>query len=188
MARRGVLAACRRASPARTGDPVGNRPRVQHLYGKPLDEIDALSHDAVACEAGGGWYQRGNVESGAWSNQWCSDLRRAMGLPVGASSAQRTNKRLREDHRGVVRYLTAEEEVRLRAALRARDARWRLAKSIPDDWEFVDHLEPLVLLLRLTGARPAEMFALDWSRVDLDRRQITLIGTTTKTAQTRYVP
>ena len=101
--------------------------------------------------------------------------------------ANRAFKELRQDRTAVVRFLSAEEERRLRAALHEQGERLRaLGKGMAG--RFADHLEPFILLLRLTGARPAEMRALDWKYVDLLRKQITLIGTTTKTGSTRHVP
>jgi len=96
-------------------------------------------------------------------------------------------KPLGTDKRGVVRYLSEEEEQRFREAMRARDARWR-EQGKGMDGRFVDHLEPLLLLLRLTGARPGELFKLAWTDVNLERAMVTLRGTTTKTLQTRHVP
>lgn len=86
-----------------------------------------------------------------------------------------------------LRFLTAEEEVRLRAALDKREAdlrddrgrgnAWRQARRYelmpefgPDD--FAGHLKPMVLLSLLTGLRRGDVFGLKWEHVDLERRQI----------------
>jgi integrase len=116
--------------------------------------------------------------------------------------ANRQFKRLSEDNRPKVRYLSKEEERRFRLALRDRDERIRAERLSSTQWHrargleplpeftgrFVDHLEPLLLTLRLTGMRPAEAFSLDWSDVDLGGRQLTVAGVTTKTKQTRHIP
>lgn len=107
------------------------------------------------------------------------------------------------DHGGKVRFLDADEEQRLRAALDAREERirrerdqanaWRVQRSLatlPDlrAVAFADHLKPLVLLSLNTGLRRAELFSLCWESVDLQRAIITVVGTLAKSGRTRHVP
>lgn len=88
-----------------------------------------------------------------------------------------TIEREKDDTGAVVRWLDADEERRLRGALRARDARIRsavnpsadrpsrvhcLAKRRERPCKFVDYLEPLVLLSLLTGGRQGGMCKLRW--------------------------
>jgi integrase len=115
----------------------------------------------------------------------------------------RTVKRARLDTIGRLRYLSADEEMRLRAALTAREAKLRAGRDSFNAWRtergykplpryretaYVDHLQPLVLTALLTGARRGELFDLRWSAVDLARGEMTLTGATTKTGLTRRVP
>ena len=111
-------------------------------------------------------------------------------------------KPLRIDRRGRVRYLTPDEERRLRDALirresSLRDARrrfnaWRTQRGLtplPDRvGEFVDHLRPLTLLALNTGLRRGELLKLRWADVDLGAKQLTVHGQNAKSAQTRNVP
>jgi integrase len=150
--------------------------------------------DAITPELIARWRQRRLADGVA-----ATTLNRARGVIVSALSRAcdwglldanplSKVKRLKEDKQGVVRYLTEDEERRLRDALRARDSRWRAQGKGNPAGRFVDHLEPLLLLLRLTGARPGELFALAWADVNLERAVMTVRGTTAKTGQTRHVP
>ena len=107
----------------------------------------------------------------------------------------------RTDRRGTIRYLAADEESRLLAALDDRDARlregrasanaWRRDRgyeSLPELGTYADHLSPLVRLALHTGLRRGELFALRWTDVDLIARRLTVRGETAKSVQTRYVP
>ena len=81
-------------------------------------------------------------------------------------------KRLKVDKRGVVRYLSADEESRLLKALETKTG----------------HIKLLIPILLNTGARPAEAFSLTWDNVDLEDRLLTLQAAFTKTSQTRFIP
>ena len=100
-----------------------------------------------------------------------------------------------------VRYLSPDEERRLRAALEARETRrrrerqrfnaWRRRrgyKTFPEYATFTDHLKPMILLALNTGMRRGELFNLAWRDVDLGRRMLTVVGRTAKSAQTRHIP
>jgi integrase len=102
---------------------------------------------------------------------------------------------------GIVRYLSADEERRLRNSLSSRDEAARQARERGNDWrrqrrkatmppvpEYSDALTPLVLLSINTGARQGELFALRWGSVDLDRGMLRVEGGTAKTGQTRVIP
>lgn len=116
--------------------------------------------------------------------------------PLADVKPERTDRR-----GGIIRYLTADEETRLYAALDARDERLRNGRASANAWRaargyellpalgtYADHLSPLVRLALQTGLRRGELFNLRWTDVDLDARRLTVRGETAKTEQTRHVP
>lgn len=104
---------------------------------------------------------------------------------------------------GVTRYLSADEEKRLRTALRKRDDEARrgrargnkhrvargydLLPEIPKD-AYSDHLTPMVLLSINTGLRYGELAGLEWSAVDFRAKVLTVTAKTAKGAKTRHIP
>lgn len=105
------------------------------------------------------------------------------------------------DRIGRLRFLTPDEEIRLLAALAARDTERRDARAHHNDWlrergyperpvygVYTDHLTPLVTLLLHTGLRFGEACGLRWRDVDLVGAMLTVRGETAKTNTTRYVP
>ena len=105
--------------------------------------------------------------------------------------------------RSVVRFLSKDEEARLRQTLRYRDdhmiaARksanyWRRDRDRPEYPEipvdgFGDHLSPVVLLAMNTGMRRGEVLALDWRDVDLEARMLTVRAENAKSGKQRYIP
>jgi len=112
-------------------------------------------------------------------------------------------KRSKVDRTGMVRFLTDDEEARLRTALAERDAKlrterananlWRaergypLLAAIPGDG-FGDHLGTMVLLSMNTGLRRGEMRKLQWDDIDLEKALLTVRGGYAKSGQTRYLP
>jgi integrase len=173
-----------------------------HLYSKQLKEITPLAMTR---------WRRDRLNTGVAA----STLNRARAVLSSLLSsavewgylerhpfARKQFKRLPEDKRGVIRYLNPDEEKALRRALRERDTRLRAERIRSIEWHhrrsrippepyfgrYVDHLEPLILILRLTGMRPKEAFALEWTDVNLPARRLTVRGTTAKTLQTRHVP
>jgi integrase len=108
-------------------------------------------------------------------------------------------KSARVDSCGSVRYLSGDEEVRLREALAARDTRrrqgrdaanlWRRERSydqLPTYGAYTDHLTPLTLLALNTGCRRGELFGLTWA--DVEGGVVTIHGTSAKSGQTRHIP
>jgi integrase len=102
-----------------------------------------------------------------------------------------------------VRFLTEEEETRLRSALDERENRIRQQRANGNEWraargyeclpalncaEFADHLKPMVLLSINTGLRQGELFSLQWSDADLERQMLTVNGSTAKSGKTRHIP
>jgi integrase len=101
-----------------------------------------------------------------------------------------------------VRFLSSDEEKRLRQAMRDRDAemrerRQRYNKHLEDRHEkpfppypspYADHLEPLVLLLLNTGLRFGEATRLRHRDLNLKDRLITVGGEGAKSGRTRVIP
>lgn len=130
-----------------------------------------------------------------------SALSRAVAWRILTSNPLRDVKPSRVDKRGIVRYLSDDEETRLLAALDARDSTrrderdsanaWRRARGY-DDWPafgtYTDHLSPLVRLALHTGLRRGELFSLHWREVDLVAARLTVRGADAKSGQTRHVP
>lgn len=105
--------------------------------------------------------------------------------------------------RKVTRYLSGDEEARLRGALQRRDGymiaarasgnRWRalrdepLYPDLPADG-FGDHLTPVVLLAMNTGLRRGELLSLTWADIDLDARMLVVRAENAKSGRQRHVP
>lgn len=111
-------------------------------------------------------------------------------------------KPLKTDPIGRVRFLTDDEERRLRTALRSRDAEMRARRARFNQWRaareqeplplypapYADYLEPLVLLLLNTGLRFGEACNLRHRDVNLVDRLITVGGEGAKSGRTRVIP
>ncbi len=111
-------------------------------------------------------------------------------------------KPLRTDRRGRVRFLSAEEEQRLREALIARETGLREARDRFNEWrairhkgplpvrdaEFVDYIRPAVLLAMNTGLRRGELLGLKWTDIDLSAKLLTVVSANSKNGQTRRIP
>lgn len=128
---------------------------------------------------------------------------RAVDWEVIAASPLAKVKKSRTDDCRKVRFLSDDEETRLRAELDAREERRRAERDSANHWRsergyvllpslrplaYTDHLKPMVLLSINTGARRGELFDLTWENVDLDRRILTVTGATAKSRRTRHIP
>lgn len=111
-------------------------------------------------------------------------------------------KQMKVDSKGLVRYLSPEETVRLHAALDARQDEARKERDSANAWRierkksplknlrsepFTDHLKPMVLITLNTGLRRGELFNLDWQNVNLTTKILTVVGDKTKTLETRHI-
>lgn len=106
------------------------------------------------------------------------------------------------DTNSIVRYLTPEEEARLRQALDIREAKLRASRVSGNAWradrgyelqpeitakEFADHLKPAVILSLNTGLRRGELLKLKWSSIDFERKNLTVEASTAKAGKTRHI-
>lgn len=108
-------------------------------------------------------------------------------------------KPLKTDRTGRVRFLTREEEARLREALDIRDDTRRKRREAANAWrrdrgyaewpaDGSGHLTPIVKLALNTGMRKGEIFNLRWEDVDIGHARLTVRGEGTKSSQTRHLP
>lgn len=102
------------------------------------------------------------------------------------------------------RFLSKEEEQRLRLAMRSRDQQIRAARRRANEWRkergysilpefngrFVDYLEPAVLLSMNLGIRQGELLASTWEnvRLDGDNPEIFIPGEIAKSGRSRSLP
>lgn len=100
-----------------------------------------------------------------------------------------------------IRYLSPEEDSRLRAALAARDVNgaeerrsanaWRLERDyelLGEIEGYCDHITPMALLTLNTGLRQGELFSLAWESVDLRLKTISVLASHSKGKTTRTIP
>ena len=111
-------------------------------------------------------------------------------------------KPLKVDKNREPRFLTAIEEVRLKAALRTRDSNKIKSRMSANNWRqerhyevlsggrglFFDHLTPMILISLNTGIRRGELFSLEWVDVDFSLQRIKILGEKSKSGNTRFVP
>ncbi len=128
-------------------------------------------------------------------------LSRAERLGRLAANPVRRIDKPRIDRTPKVRFLSPDEETRLRDALEERDAQmraaresanqWRLARKIeplPKLGRFGDHITPAVIVSMNTGLRRGELLALRWESIDFRGAVLTVEGGTSKSTQTRHIP
>jgi len=107
------------------------------------------------------------------------------------------------ESRRIIRFLSADEETRLRSALIERDQRLAAARASGNRWRaernvaqkpeipagsYGDHLTPVVLLAMNTGLRRGELLSLTWADIDLDTRMLTIRAENAKSGRERHVP
>lgn len=103
----------------------------------------------------------------------------------------------------LVRYLSNNEEARLRNALNSRDIKIRTGRTSANKWRaerkyrlkpelcdqgYVDHLEPIVILSLNTGLRRGEILGMEWNDVNLPDKQIMIRARNAKSRKMRYIP
>lgn len=112
-------------------------------------------------------------------------------------------KLFKVDRAPKVRYLSIEEEARLRQALLERENQLKQQRNKGNQWreergysllpefgadEFCDYLMPMILLSINTGLRQGELFNLNWGMVDLSEGSVIISGNITKNNNSRYIP
>ena len=128
-------------------------------------------------------------------------LSKAVEWKLIADHPMRHVKRAKVDVTGRLRYLSAEEEARLRAVLVVREGSrqagrerfnaWRAErgyKTLPAFGTYSDHIAPITLLALNTGLRRGELLGLTWGDVDLLQARLTVRGASAKSGITRHVP
>ena len=194
----------------RGGDMYVDRIRMvfKGLLKTPLVDIDSAMIDA--------WWRKrlttattktGKPPSKATASRDLSCLRSALSKAVDWKLlTQNPLMGLRDKtvpSRKVVRYLSIEEEARLRDALTRRDDdliatrasgnRWRAQRDKPlfptlSAGSYGDHVTPIVLLATNTGLRRGELLSLRWSDVDLGARMLTIRAENAKNGRQRHMP
>ncbi len=101
-----------------------------------------------------------------------------------------------------VRYLSEDEERRLRDALARREVTRRKHRESGNEWcrarggdgrplwpadGFTDHLMPLVLVAMNTGLRRGELFGLRWDEINLSDKILTVTAGNAKSRKARHV-
>ncbi|KJZ46020.1 site-specific integrase [Pseudomonas fluorescens] len=171
------------------------------IISRPIHTISGRDLESIRTA----WMQAGNKPSTVNRKMGSISgvLSRALEWDYISSHPLAKLKQLKVDSIGIVRYLTADETLRLRATLDLRQDETRNERDSANRWrdernrkqfpclrdvEFTDHLKPMVLLSINTGMRRGELFDLKWSAVNFDTKTITVRGDTTKTNETRHIP
>lgn len=112
-------------------------------------------------------------------------------------------KLLKSDRSSKIRFLSSEEEQRLREAAIIRETEIKAERKRANDWRqersyelypdlnlfiFTDYLRPMILLSINTGLRRGEIFSLRWENVSLERSMLTIEGAYAKNGKTRHIP
>lgn len=111
-------------------------------------------------------------------------------------------KRLKVDDDERVRFMSPDEEKRLRTALIKREDSLRAARDRGNEWRkqrkrkvlpmrpagFVDHIRPLVLVALNTGLRRGELFSLKWADISFGAKMLTVRAAASKSGDSRRVP
>ena len=130
-------------------------------------------------------------------------LSHAVRVEVIRESPLRNFKQLKVDLRERVRFLSSEEEKRLRDYLEAREVSKRegrvnhnkflRSRNLPPkpeigEGQYYDHTTPLILLAINTGCRPEELLMLEWRDIDFVHKNLTVRGVQSKSSRTRHIP
>ncbi|MGV7196926.1 tyrosine-type recombinase/integrase [Xanthomonas axonopodis] len=169
-----------------------------HLYDKPMEAITATDVEKWKGERLSGRNKPATV------NREVTRLRgvisRAVEWDLLPSHPLRAVKRVKTDDDDRVRYLSKDEEARLRASLAKRDNNAREARKRADQWraergrapfpalDYADHLTPAVLISINTGLRRGELTSLRWTDIDMTTRVLTVRAAAAKSRKGRHIP
>ena len=172
-----------------------------HLLSRPLDDINTW-----VIEKWRGERLKDGIKP-ATVNRDITTLKAALSKAVDWEVIDKNPliklKRIKTDNKGKVRYLTTEEENRLRVALSAREENIKQERASANEWRiqrgyelypdlrsaiFIDHLKPLVILAINTGMRRGELFNLKWESISLGKASLTIEGANAKSGKTRHIP
>lgn len=173
----------------------------RELHGLQLDEITPLIVEK--------WRRRRQQDGAkpATINRELADLRallnRAVEWGVLKNHPLLKVKPCKLDSNAKIRFLSEDEEARLRQALDEREEQIRAERDSANKWRgergyplyanlsnqaYADYLKPAVLLSLNTGLRRGELFGLKWSEVDFEQNNLTVTGDTAKAGKTRHIP
>ncbi len=159
----------------------------EHVLDKPMTEITEL--DLAQ------WRKQRQGKALATQRRELADLKAVLNHAIGTKAIpghQLSHYRVRggvsdRDSSPKIRYLTDDEERRLRDAMDSREAKLRHERASANRWReergyvqkpdisclaYADYLKPLVLLALNTGLRRGDLFGLTWEHIDLNQRQI----------------
>jgi integrase len=101
-----------------------------------------------------------------------------------------------------VRYLTSDEEIRLRKAIKRRDINYRTKRTSANKWReirsyrlkpelhdapFFDYLEPMIIISLNTGLRQGELLMLRWEDINFSEKIITIRAKNAKSRTVRHI-
>jgi len=175
--------------------------QFSHWMTKPLDALTKWDVDKWRSN------ERKRGKSPATINRDVTALKAALSKAVEWELIDKNPlakvKPIKTDSRGVVRYLSSDEEMALRDALNTREQGLRDGRGSANEWRrvrgysllpditattFADHIKPMVLLSLNTGMRRGEVFSLTWEAVNLNTAMLTVHAKTAKSDTTRYIP
>jgi integrase len=131
-----------------------------------------------------------------------SCLHKAVDWDIIAEHPLKGLKRLKVDDDERVRFLSPDEEKRLRNALVKRETDLRGARDRFNEWRsarkkaalpkrpegYVDNIRPMILVALNTGLRRGELFSLKWADIDADAKMLTVRAAAAKSGDSRRVP
>jgi integrase len=155
------------------------KPLLAHFGSRPITKIRTSDIEDLQAELRRPRLIQGAMRqpSKASVNRPVSDLRRILNWAVSREYIAATPFR-----RGGVAVVKLDKEDLGRNRRISPDEEERLIQAAPP------HLRALIIIALDTGVRAGEMLAIRIKDADLNRNQITLRGTTTKSAKTRVVP